>query len=538
MSTLGKILAVIPARAGSKGVPNKNLRLLNGKPLVAFAIENALRSEWISNVVVTTDSEEVGVIAQRLGASVHWRAKELCGDDVTLDSVVLDAVPKATHWDCVVTMQPTSPTLKAETLDAALTQFFDTRCDTLISVINAPHLSWGREGDKCIPLYQERLNRQYLPDHYMETGAFVMSSGRMIAQGKRIGGAVDVFEISQQESVDIDTFADLALAAFMLRSRKVAIVVNGNKQRGMGHVYRALELADEFYVKPDLIFDTKQTDVRLFGETTHRLIGVEGDAGLFDHFGLQSYDVIINDILSTTDQYMDSLRALQPNAAFVNFEDDGSGALKANLVINALFEEGNLSNGLYGEDYYIAPKLFLFYEPIVVKDEVKKVFVSFGGSDPMNYSGRILDLIAQEIFDDVEFVVVLGRGKEDASDLMKRFEGRRNVHLYYDVRNMPELMSDCDAAIASRGRTCYELALLGVPTIAMSQNVNEEGHNFISEDNGFVYIGTNPSDYQISSTLKMVIGMPVEDRREMQDKMLAHDLRNGRVRVINQINAL
>lgn len=136
-----EVVAVIPARAGSRGIPNKNIRLVGGHPLVYYAIRNALTSANITRVVVTTDSDAVRIIAQQMGAEVHWRDAALCADDVTLDSVIADAVPSDVEWDYVVTMQPTSPTLSVETLDAAIGKAVEEGLDTLISVVNEPRLS-------------------------------------------------------------------------------------------------------------------------------------------------------------------------------------------------------------------------------------------------------------------------------------------------------------------------------------------------------------------------------------------------------------
>ena len=112
-----KILAVIPARAGSKGIPNKNIRIIGGHPLIYYSIKNALQSKFITDIVVSTDSPEVRIVAEQMGVGCKWRDASLCGDAVTLDAVIADAVPADTKWDYVVTMQPTSPTLKVETLD-------------------------------------------------------------------------------------------------------------------------------------------------------------------------------------------------------------------------------------------------------------------------------------------------------------------------------------------------------------------------------------------------------------------------------------
>ena len=414
-----KILAVIPARAGSKGIPNKNIRIIGGRPLIYYAIKNALSSQYITDVIVSTDSPEVAIIAKQMGAECRWRDKSLCGDAVTLDAVIADAVPSATKWDYVVTMQPTSPTLSVETLDKAIAYAMENDLDTLISAINAPHLSWGVKDGKKVPNYTERLNRQYLPPCYLETGAFVISKASVVTPKTRIGSKVDVFEVPENESQDVDTFSDLQSVAASLTKQKVAIYVNGNNKRGVGHIYRALELADEFYTKPDIYFDINQTDPKIFGTTTHNLIPVNGIAELFDRCKEKQYTVFINDILTTSIDYMIGLRSVLPDAKIVNFEDDGEGILKADLVFNALYHDSTMPQIRAGEKYYICGKLFMFYDPIQIQSEVKRVFISFGGADPQNYSDRLLSMISKPEYSQYHFVVVLGRAKHNVKELLE-----------------------------------------------------------------------------------------------------------------------
>ena len=531
-----KILAVIPARAGSKGIPNKNIRIIGGHPLIYYAIRNALDSELVSDVIISTDSSEVKIIAEQMGASVKWRNSELCGDAVTLDAVVADAIP-AGEWDYVVTMQPTSPTLRVGTLDAAIKYAIDNDLDTLISAINAPHLSWGVKDGVKVPNYTERLNRQYLPPCYMETGAFVVSRASVVTPKTRIGKKVDVYEVPEDESQDVDTFEDLRSVAATLDRQRVAIYVNGNNKRGIGHIYRALELADEFYVKPDIYYDSNQTDPKVFGKTTHNLISVNGIAELFDRCKENNYTVFINDILTTSIDYMIGLRSVLPNAKIVNFEDDGEGILKADLVFDALFKENELPQVHAGEKYYISGKTFMFYNPIEIKDKVERVFISFGGADPQNYSDRLLAMISKAEYSQCHFIVVLGRAKYNVEALMD-YNKYSNIEVLYDVSNMPELMTSCDVGITSRGRTGYELAILGIPSISMAQNAREEKHGFVCNENGFTYIGLNPADEVIEANLKMYLQMTKETRQKYQTMLLSHDLRGGRKRVMSLINSL
>lgn len=103
---------------------------------------------------------------------------------------------------------------------------------------------------------------------------------------------------------------------------------------------------------------------------------------------------------------------------------------------------------------------------------------------------------------------------------------------------MPDIMSSCDIAVTSRGRTGYELALLGIPTIAMAQNKREEKHSFVSNENGFSYIGMNPDDEIIENTLRMYLEMSKKNREKYHNILLSHDLLSGRKRVMGLINSL
>jgi spore coat polysaccharide biosynthesis predicted glycosyltransferase SpsG len=134
--------------------------------------------------------------------------------------------------------------------------------------------------------------------------------------------------------------------------------------------------------------------------------------------------------------------------------------------------------------------------------------------------------------------LLLGRAKTNVAELVKRSEALPNVEVLHDIVNMPGVMSRCDIGITSRGRTGYELGLLGIPAIAMAQNRREERHGFVCAENGFSYLGLNPPDMLIENTLDAYISMSAEERGRLRDILLSHDLRNGRKRVMNLINAI
>lgn len=531
-----KILAVIPARAGSKGIPNKNIRIINGKPLISYCIETALKSKYITDIIITTDSPEIELLANYYGVCCIQRRKELCGDDVTLDSVIYDAC-KDYNGEYVITIQPTSPTLQYTTLDLAIEYSIQNQLDTLISVVNKPHLAWIENNGKVVPDYKERVNRQYMPKRYLETGAFVISKKHVVTEKTRIGNSVGVFEISEREAVDIDSFQDLLVAEAILKERKTAIIVDGNNQMGMGHICRVLELADTFLYKPDIYYNKKVTEQKSFGDTTYPLISYDNTKELFEQLNNESYRLVINDILDTDESYVDKIKQIASKPYVINFEDSGSGSKKADMVINALYDDVGQENTYCGERYYVIPKLYMLYKPIQIKKNIKKIFICFGGADPQNYTEKMLHIVSKKEYTDYNFKIVLGRAKKNYQQIMEQY-ARENIEIYYDVKNMPELMSSCDIAVTSRGRTCYELAYLGIPTIAMAQNEREERHGFVCEENGFCYLGKNVEEGRLEQAFMELINASEEERKLRQEKMLRHDLKKGRERIKNLLDSL
>ena len=187
------IVAVIPARGNSKGIPRKNLRPMAGHPLIYYAIKSCLGAASVSKVVVTTDDEEIALFATRFGAEVIMRPTELGEDHVTLDPVISHAVDNSivgNDIDVVVTVQPTSPLITSEDIDGAMARFNVESCDTVLSVVDDRHLCWSIRDGNPIPDYTERVNRQQLPLKFKETGAIIACRKSVLLTGTRIGKSI------------------------------------------------------------------------------------------------------------------------------------------------------------------------------------------------------------------------------------------------------------------------------------------------------------------------------------------------------------
>lgn len=532
-----KIIAVIAACEGSSTLPNKNIRIVNGKPLIYYVINNALKSQYIDDIIVTTNSTEIISIARQMGVKTKLRNKDLCNENVPLDAVVYDVFKDSdiiNQYDYVVTMQSISPTLKVETLDNAIETCLKEQYDTLISVIATQKFYWKACKKNIYPLQANRVSRKQLSPLYAEVGAFFITKKQFVKLDSRMGNKVYLYELDQDEAIDVYCFGDLKQVENILCKKTTAIYVNGNNSIGLGHIYRVMQLADELFTKPDIYYDQNITDKSAFGITQHNLIPVDGLEDLFNSLKHHSYDIFINDILSTERQYMVRLKQILPNTKFVNFEDEGSGALLADVVFNALYEKQLGENMKVGAKYFIASKLFLLHEPIHIQEKVKNIFISFGGADPQNYTDRVMKIISSDLYQNYCFYVVVGKAKKHVNELLK-YNQKKNIKVFYNIDNMADIMSLCDIAITSRGRTGFELAFLGIPTISIAQNLREMKHDFLNEKNGFMYLGMNPKDIFIQQALDSYIHLSKDKREELQQKMLATNLRNGRKNVINTI---
>lgn len=527
-----RIIAVIPACEGSSVFPNKNLRVIHGKPMIYYVIKNALNSKYITDVIVTSNSEEVISVARQMGVLCWQREERLADAAVPLDMVVYDVFQEIElcEFDYVVTMQSLAPSLRAESLDCAFEIMRERRFDTMISVVNRRNFYWRIENNRPVPCQEKRTSKYLLPPYYAETGAFLITKAQNVTSSSRIGKNVGLYELSGEEAIDVYSFGDIRQIEYAMCKKETAIFVNGNNRLGLGHIARVLQLADELFTKPDIYFDLTLTNEEAFGKTKHSVHAVNGEQGFIQAVLNKKYDIIINDILSTSMTYMKLLRTASPNSKIVNFEDDGEGAVIADIVINALYQKKEAENVKSGYQYFILPKLFLIYEPIQIKEKVEQVLITFGGADPCGYTDMMLDIMKSRQYRNIHFHVIIGAAKANIEEL-KSYASQRNVSLYFNINNMPEIMSICDLAVTSRGRTCFELAAMGLPAISIAQNEREEKHDFVCEDNGFITVTKNPGRAVMEKYLMKGIRLMKEERCIMQKKMLRNNLRDGRKNV-------
>ncbi len=225
------VLAVIPARGGSKGIPGKNIRYIAGKPLIAHTIEQAKNAKHVGRVIVSTDSIEIASVSQKYGAEVIKRPAEISGDNSPSEAAllhVLDELKNNAEYEpeLVVFLQPTSPCRRPEDIDNAILTLIDNNADSCLSAAPEHFTGRWRIGPDSIakPVNFKLDNRPMRQDYhieYLENGNIYVFKPWVLRKYKtRLGGKIVIYPMGRLESLQIDSPEDLELLEEVIRMRK------------------------------------------------------------------------------------------------------------------------------------------------------------------------------------------------------------------------------------------------------------------------------------------------------------------------------
>ncbi|WP_428324956.1 cytidylyltransferase domain-containing protein [Nitrosopumilus sp.] len=227
-----KILCVIPARSGSKGVPCKNIRMINGKPLLAYAIESAISSQCFDKIVVSTEEEKIATIAKQYGAEVpFYRPKDLAQDETTSDDVILHVLEELKQqgqtFDVVVLRDCTVPFIDENDIQGAIKLFSNSSCDAVFCAIMAhPNPYFGmmepNEQGFLIPSKVSPLSitrRQNAPVVFDVDGMFILDVQNFLKTKKISSGKIIPYEISKEHGHMIDFEFDFKVAELLMKEK-------------------------------------------------------------------------------------------------------------------------------------------------------------------------------------------------------------------------------------------------------------------------------------------------------------------------------
>ena len=227
-----KVLGIIPARGGSKGIPKKNITRINGKPLIAYTVNEAKKSKLLYSLVVSTEDSEIVKISKKLGVTVIKRPKRLSADSTSTNAVVVDTVQQLKkkddiQFDAVAILQPTSPLRTVVDIDNAIKIFKKNRCDSVMGVTRVEHPpSWiyqiNKKGTltKFLKDKTQVTRRQDSPVLYRLNGAILVATSEFFLREKTFGSNTIPYVMPQHRSIDIDSYYDLKVAEMIMKNKK------------------------------------------------------------------------------------------------------------------------------------------------------------------------------------------------------------------------------------------------------------------------------------------------------------------------------
>ena len=306
------------------------------------------------------------------------------------------------------------------------------------------------------------------------------------------------------------------------------MIVDANDEIGTSHIDRCISLASKlvFHKVLFLIKENHQLAIDTLNKLNYSFKIYEDYTELFDILRQYNSQIVVNDILDTSEEY---ILTLKENGYFiVNFEDLGIGMEHADVVFDDLYEHDMSEENVYtGYKYFVLNDEFYYQPPKIIKNDVNRVLINFGGSDPQNLPDKVIDSVLSTNYDG-RLDVIVGLTYPNLEGLISKYESNPLVQIYQNVPNISEFMFNADLIFTSNNKSLYEICSIGVPTIVISQDDRENSHSFANINNGFVNLGLgeylNPQ-ILIEEFAKLV--NDYELRLNLQNKMLSFNLKHG-----------
>ena len=340
------LLAVVPARQGSKGIPGKALRTVGGVPMILRTLRTLKAANVAERIVVSTDWPELRDFCELRGFDTVARDPALATDEAPLSAVAADLVAEMDWQGDVGIFQPTCPLLKPGTIRDAVALFDESSFDWMISTTEDRHILW-RNGETIGP----RVNRQQAEPLQRESGAIQLMS-REYALGH--GGKQGLFAIDEREALDIDTPDDLVLAEGLAGLLRIHFVVASGHHIGTGHYHRCSHLARVL---------------------SHHALSWGSETELAD-------DAVVT-IFDRLEVPPDDLLEAKARGKVVVLEDEGADSGKlADLRVNEMLDHDDLRYAVLREEFCCLPERDH-------REDANRVLVTFGGTDPAGLCERM-----------------------------------------------------------------------------------------------------------------------------------------------------
>jgi len=481
-------LIVIPARGNSKGIPKKNIRRIGDKPLIAYTIEKAIKLKKINkyieiDIIVSSDDKHIEEYVS-IYDEVKFikRPDELAEDDTPLDPVVYHSYKNSyfiSKYDFIITLVPTMPILSYKTMNDAIQKFIHDESESLILVNDATHIYW--QNNEPIT---ERKNRQFIEPIYQECGGIIITSESNLRKTRNIlTERPYLYVCPPDEAVDVNNWYDIILAEKLLNRKKIGFRVGGTHKKGMGHVYRCLNLALRFIEHEIYFFIEKKDGEAIDAVDSYFFKRIEYDNinDLLIKIDKNNIDVIINDTLGIEKELGEYLRI--PIIGL-----DEKEKKYCDLTINPQIEFSNSdSKNIYGYKYSVIREDVLIFPIKKCPLKIDNILITMGGSDPENVTLKIMNYLKNY----KKVNVIIGKYFSDSNkEKIYEFDKKNNnFNILNDVKFMGKHLYESDLVISSNSSTVYDCVALGTFVISIDKVKQEMHHIFSNVSEAVKYLG-------------------------------------------------
>jgi spore coat polysaccharide biosynthesis predicted glycosyltransferase SpsG/CMP-N-acetylneuraminic acid synthetase len=533
-----KNIFLIMARSGNEYLARQNLRLVNDKPLLFYILQTCLKFKN-TDVYVTTDSEEISELSLMYGAKVIKRPKSLTKNSTSLEEIAFHALSNLSNknltFEKCILLSPQFLLIKTSTLE----KFFRNLTNSISTIYGYIN---NFEKFKKINDPNKSFNKLHeLDSHVVDIKKIVSFNCKNLLKNKKFNSNHYGLKLSKNETFSLLNYHDIGVLETIVKRKKILIRVDGNNEIGLGHIYNMLTILNHFRNDDLLIVMHSQKNMgsNKFKEHLYKLKFFSNQNQLSNIIKQYQPDIIFNDILDTSVKYMKFLK--QFTNFIVNFEDLGSGNKHANLVFNPIYYSKKKSNNIfYGSRYAAVRDEFRIWQNDIINKQVKKVLITFGGSDPTNKTQKIIEILRNNNLKNIEFTIILGIGYSHKKSLNKLILKMRKNNFKLKINEGSDFLAkffrETDFAITSNGRTVFELAAMNVPIITIPVNNREKTHSFVKyADVGFqIDPDSKNFETQFLDSFNKICSYKIRKKYKTQLKNL--DLLEGINLVYNIIN--
>ncbi len=533
---------IIPAIKKNAVIPDQLVKKLAGKTLIMRALDTAKAVVPGQDILVVTDSDEIRLICERAGVGCEYNPAYTIRSLNIVSALrpVLERMGE--RYKRLIIYRASAPLITAADIEDAYSRFLAEKSDCLVTVKNIKYRLWEEKGnDIDALLFNEEEQTAYVESKSL----FMLRSSALLRQEGSSGRGLKTTPYFQAErGIEIASYLDWWVCEKILQSKHIVFVVAGYPAIGMGHIYRGLMLAHEIADHRVSFLCTRQSELAAanIAARDYRTVIQQSDSLAKDVLRLEP-DLVVNDLLDTSEEYMAALKAVVP--AVVNFEDEGPGAARADLVVNALYRGSRHKDArkLCGHRYFCLRDEFLQARRNEFRPKLQRLLITFGGTDSSDYTRKCLDALFPLCRrHGIAVSVVAGPGyahKEALFEHIAKLDpGAALISFSHATNVMSREMEQADLAICSAGRTVYELAHMRIPAVVLAHNEREHQHGFARAHNGFMYLGLmrNFSEKKLLSAFERFLEPAF--RQSLYTRMSRLDFTPNKNRVVSRILGL